>query len=60
MKDLMKIAIVEVFEENRGFISEFIREAVEDLALISAIKEGQGSEPVSRDEVFALFDRKCS
>lgn len=34
MKDLMKIAIVEVFEENRGVISEFIREAVEDLALI--------------------------
>ena len=58
MKDLMKSAIIEVFEENRSVISELIREVLKDLALIEAIKEGQGSESVSREEIFSLLDRK--
>ena len=56
LKDLLKVAILEIFQERRDLFQDLITEAFEDLAMIKAIDEGRDSEPVSRDEIFALLD----
>ena len=55
LKELLKTAIVEVLEERRDLVRELIEEAVEDIALVRAIEEGQKSPLVSRDEVFKIL-----
>lgn len=57
LKDLMKTAILEIFEERRDLFQDLITEALEDIALIKAIDEGKNSEPVSRDTIFAILEQ---
>jgi len=57
LKDLMKSAILEIFEERRDLFQELIAEALEDIAIIKAIDEGKDSEPVSRDAIFAILEQ---
>ena len=57
LKDLMKAAIIEIFQERRDLFQDLITEALEDIALIKAIDEGRDSEPVSRDTIFALLEQ---
>jgi len=57
LKDLMKAAILEIFEERRDLFQELIAEALEDIAMIKAIDEGKDSEPVSRDAIFAILEQ---
>lgn len=52
LKELLKTVVVEVLEERRHLFSNAVAEAVEDLALVHAIREGALSEDVSREEVF--------
>jgi len=56
LKDLLKSALVEALEENRGLVQDIVEEAMEDIALARAIEQGLGSEPVSRDEVFVILE----
>jgi len=56
LKDLLKSALVEALEENRGLVQEIVEEAMEDFALARAIEQGLESQPVSRDEVFAILE----
>lgn len=56
LKDLVKSALVEALEEQRNLVQEIVEEAMEDIALSRAIEQGLGSEPVSRDEVFAILE----
>jgi hypothetical protein len=51
LKKLLKAAVVEVLEERRDLVSDAVVEAVEDLALVRAIREGSQSGSVSRAEV---------
>jgi len=55
LKKLLKAAVVEVLEEQPDLVREALAEAVEDLGMVRAIKEGLSSEPVSRDEVFKIL-----
>jgi hypothetical protein len=55
LKALLKEALVEVLDQRREWFSALLIEALEDLALIQAIKEGEQTEVVSRDEIFALL-----
>ena len=55
LKNLLKAAVVEVLEERRDLVSDAVAEAVEDLAMIRAIREGSLSENVSREEVFKIL-----
>lgn len=57
LKDLMKTAILEIFQEQRDLLQDLITEAVEDLALIQAIDEGKDSEPVSRETIFGILEQ---
>lgn len=56
IKELFKSAILEVLEERSDLLREALAEAIEDLALVRAIEEGEGAETVSRDEVFTLLE----
>lgn len=54
LKALLKEALVEVLEQRREWLSALMVEALEDAALVQAIKEGEETEVVSRDEIGAL------
>jgi hypothetical protein len=56
LKDLLKSALVEALEENRGLVQDIVEEAMEDIALARAIEQGLSSESVSRDEVFTILE----
>ena len=55
LKALLKEALVEVLEQRREWFSALVAEALEDIALVQAIKEGETTEVVSRDEIFDLL-----
>ncbi|HLL15577.1 MAG TPA: hypothetical protein VK388_10965 [Pyrinomonadaceae bacterium] len=56
MKELFKNALVELFDERKDLLRELIADALEDVALVHAIKEGEGSVTVSRKEVFDILE----
>lgn len=56
IKDLMKAAILEIFQERRDLFQDLILEALEDIALVKAIDEGKDSEPVSRQAIFEMLE----
>jgi hypothetical protein len=52
LKDVVKTAVLEVFEERRDWLADLLGEALLDIALGYAIQEGEQTPTVSRDEVF--------
>ena len=56
IKELFKAAILEVLQERRDLLRDALAEAIEDLALARAIEDGEGTETVTRDEVFTLLE----
>lgn len=59
LKEIFKIALIEVFEERKNLFYELIMETLEDIALVRAIKEGETAESVSRAEVFDILEAKA-
>ena len=53
LKEIFKAAIGEMFEEKRDLLYEVFLEALEDVALLRAIEEGENTKPVSKKEIFA-------
>ncbi|MBD2184780.1 hypothetical protein H6S82_28390 [Planktothrix sp. FACHB-1355] len=58
LKELLKTALVEVLSEQKEVFSDLLAEIVEDIALEKAIREGENTEPVSRDAIFKLLEGK--
>jgi hypothetical protein len=56
LKDALKLALIEVLEERSDLLRDALAEVMEDVALVRAIQEGEGTEPVSRDEVFRALN----
>jgi Asp-tRNA(Asn)/Glu-tRNA(Gln) amidotransferase C subunit len=56
IKDLLKQAILELLEERQDIFRQLVAEAMEDLALINAIKEGEATETVSREEILQILE----
>ena len=56
IKNLLKAAILEIFQERRYLFQDMIVEALEDIALVKAIDEGKDSEPVSREAIFEILE----
>lgn len=56
LKALVKEAMWELVQEKREEFSDLFGEIIEDIALARAIREGESSEPVGRDEVMAVLD----
>lgn len=59
LKNIIKTALVEVFEERQDLLHDAIEDAIEDVALAHAIEEGEGTELVKREEVFRLLKGKA-
>jgi hypothetical protein len=59
LKDVIKTALVEVLEERQDLFHEAIEVALEDIALARAIKEGEKTRPVRREEVFRILEGKA-
>ena len=56
LKDIFKQAIIEAMEEKKDVVHDLLVEAMEDLAMIHAIQEGEGSKSASRKEVFRVLE----
>lgn len=55
LKQVFKEALIETFQEQREFLREIIAEAIEDVALLEAVREGQKTPRASREEVFRIL-----
>lgn len=53
---LMKRALAKVLDERRDWFEAMVTEAVEDLAMSNAIREGEATESVDRAAVFDLLE----
>lgn len=56
IKELFKQAMLELLQERRDLLYDLLVEVLEDFALVNAIKEGETTEAVSRDEVFQTLE----
>jgi hypothetical protein len=55
LKALVKETLVELLEERREEFSELLLEALEDLALSQAIREGENSGLVDKKEILRII-----
>ncbi|MBD1921381.1 hypothetical protein H6F77_09795 [Microcoleus sp. FACHB-831] len=56
LKDMLKIALIEIIKEEKEMFSELLAEAIEDIALENAIKEGENTDSVSKEAIFKMLD----
>lgn len=56
IKDLFKQAMLELLTERRDDFYELFSEALEDILMVSAIREGENSETVSKTEVLRALE----
>jgi len=54
--ELFKQAIIEAIEEKKEAVHDSLVEAMEDVAMIHAIQEGEDSEAVGRKDVFQALE----
>ncbi len=54
-KELLKEVLVELIEEKRDLFFEVMLEAIEEIGLANAIREGRRDEFVSEDQVLAIL-----
>jgi len=58
LKEIFKQAIIEAIEEKKDVVHDLLVEAMEDLAMIRAIQEGENTGSASRTEIFDILDGK--
>ena len=56
IKELFKQAMLELIQEQKDLFSGLFADAIEDIALVNAIKEGQETESVGREDVFQILE----
>jgi hypothetical protein len=56
LKQVMKEALIETLNEQRDLFRNVMTEALEDFALIEAIKEGEKTKNVSRERIFDVLE----
>jgi hypothetical protein len=56
LKQLLKDAFIEAIEEKRNVFYELIVDAIEDIAIGRAIREGEDSKTVSNQEIFSILE----
>lgn len=57
-KQALKEALAETLQENRELLHEVFADVLEDFATAEAIREGQKTKKVTRDEVFGILEGK--
>lgn len=56
LKEVFKQAFAELLQERRDLLYDVFSEVLEDVALANAIKEGENTEIVGKDEVFQIVE----
>ena len=56
LKKILKEALIEALEEKKDVFHELIVEAIEDIGMINAIREGQNTEAVTKQEIFDILE----
>ncbi len=59
LKTLLREVLVEVLDQRRDWFTAVVAEAMEDAAIVRAIKEGEETELVARDDIFQLLVGKA-
>jgi hypothetical protein len=59
LKEIFKQAIIEAIEEKKDVVHDLLMDAMEDLAMIHAIQEGEKTGSASRKEVFDNLEGKA-
>jgi hypothetical protein len=59
LKTILREVLVEVLDQRRDWFTAVVAEAMEDAAIVRAIKEGEETEFVSRNEIFQLLGGKA-
>lgn len=58
LKEVFKQAFTELLQERRDLLYDVFSEVLEDIALVNAIKEGENTEIVDRDQVLQILESK--
>ena len=58
-KNLLKQTLLELFEERSDVLSGIVVEALEEIGLANAIREGRKNQFVSEDEIGAILAGKA-
>ena len=56
LKKLLKEAFIEALEEKKEIFHDLMIEAMEETALVRAIREGEATETVSKKDVFDILE----
>lgn len=56
-KDLIKQALVELFQERRDLFADLFDELIEDVGLTNAMREAENSGTVSEEEIMAVLGK---
>ncbi len=56
LKELLKVVLLEMFQERRELLHDLMAEVLEDMAMVRAINVGKDSETVSRDEIVEILE----
>lgn len=59
LKEIFKQAIIEAMEEKKDVVHDLLVDAMEDLAMIHAVQQGEKTGAASRDEVFNILAGKA-
>lgn len=51
-----KQAIIEAIEEKKDVVHNLLVDAMEDIAMIRAIQEGENTDSVSKKEIFDILE----
>lgn len=57
LKALFKQALLELLEEKQSLFTAMLEEALEEIGLANAIRQGRKDDFVSRDEISSLLTR---
>ena len=56
IKKLFKKAIIEAIEEKKDVVHDLLVDAMEDIAMIRAIHEGESTDSVGKKEIFDILE----
>lgn len=56
MKELLKDALIEMMKDKREFFYEIVKEAIEDVGLANAIKEGRKNIFVDKQRIMDILE----
>lgn len=56
LKDLLKVALIEVLEERPDLLRGVLADVMEEAAFVRAIQEGETSGSVAREDVFRAIE----